>query len=487
MPGRILVVDDDARVADVLTALLQIAGYEVEVATTLAAARSALPRADLMILDLVLPDGSALDFCRQVRATPELARLPIIVLSGHGTPSDRTRGLEAGADDYVAKPFDGEELLQRVHTLLHTRRIEAELRERTRQLSALRHLTTILVNTVEVSEVAQRVANAVPEVFGADSGILGGVLCALDEAQRELTFFGMTDIPILREATAHLDQPARLFQARCDPPENLLGQVARDGLAREAVHLADFISPPASPTAAEQIERHLGMRGGVAMPVRAQGKRTGVFLFLSTRPPTALEPAERELMRDFVDTIGIALENVRLYAEAAHLMITDSLTGVANRRRFDQVLEEEISRARRLDYPVGLLLIDIDRFKEYNDRHGHQAGDRILQAVAQALRTSVRRTDLIARYGGEEFTAILPGTPVAGLRAVGEKLRQAVRAVRLNDLPEIAGVTVSIGGAAGTPPDLSADALVRAADMAQYLAKRAGGDRVHVVDTSPRP
>ncbi|MBX6772921.1 MAG: GGDEF domain-containing protein, partial [Chloroflexi bacterium] len=202
--------------------------------------------------------------------------------------------------------------------------------------------------------------------------------------------------------------------------------------------------------------------------------------------PGALEPAERELMHDFVDTIGIALENVRLYAEAAHLMITDSLTGVANRRRFDQVLEEEISRARRLDYPVGLLLIDIDRFKEYNDRHGHQAGDRILQAVAQALRASVRRTDLIARYGGEEFTAILPGTPVAGLRAVGEKLRQAVRAVRLDDLPDIPGVTVSIGGAAGTPPDLSADILVRAADMAQYLAKRAGGDRVHVVEAPPR-
>ena len=479
--GRILVVEDNLSTVKVLRELLEGDGYEVDVASTLADGLRKIRCVDLTMLDVVLPDGNALDLCRLVRATPDLARHPIILLSGRGSATDRARGLKAGADDYLAKPFDSEELLVRVRTLFHTRRVESDLRQHTRQLSALRHLTTILVNTVEVADLAQRIVNAVPEVFGADSAFLGGVLCSVDSVSRSMRVHAMTDTPLTREAAKLLDYPLQEYQASFDPPVNLLQRVAAEGTAQESAHLADFIAPTVPRPVASEIEGLVGMRGGMAMPVRAQGKLVGAFFFILKKPVSEITTLERELMRDFVDTIGIALENVRLYVEAAQLMVTDGLTGVANRRRFDQALDEEIRRARGLGYPVGLLLIDVDHFKRFNDRFGHQIGDRILQAVAQTLSASVRQTDLVARYGGEEFTVILPGTPLSGLTPIGEKLRQAVRALRLDGVPDIPEVTLSIGATSAAPPQLSADALIRCADSAMYLAKNTH-DSVRVVD-----
>ena len=503
--GRVLVVEDNPGVAQVLRGLLEGDGYRVEAAVSLADATRKIRDADLTLLDVVLPDGNGLDLCRLVRATPEIARHPIILLSARGSASDRARGLKAGADDYLAKPFDAEELLARVRTLFHTRRIEADLRQHARQLSALRHLTTILVNTVEVSDLAQRVTDAVPEVFGSDSAFLGGVLCSVDSVGRWMNVHAMTDSALTRAAARLLDRPLQNYQSSFDPPINLLQKVAFDGSAQESAHLAEFVSPTVPVAIASEIGALVGMRGGVAMPVRAQGKLVGAFLFVLSKEVSEISALDRELMRDFVDTIGIALENVRLYAEAAQLMVTDSLTGVANRRRFDQALNEEINRARRytdflargqppdnqvsddprrvrpLNYPVGLLLIDIDHFKSFNDRFGHQVGDRILQAIAQTLRASVRQTDLIARWGGEEFTVILPGTPASALLIIGEKLRQAVRSLRLEGVLDLAEVTLSIGGTSAAPPHLSAEALIHDADTAMYLAKTTH-DCVRVID-----
>ncbi|MGH2457723.1 MAG: diguanylate cyclase [Chloroflexota bacterium] len=469
--GRILVVEDNPGIAEVLRGLLEIQGYQVDHAGTLAEALRKIRAADLTVLDVILPDGNALELCRLVRATPELARHPIILLSARGSATDRALGLKAGADDYLAKPFDAEELLARVRTLFHTRRIEADLRQHARQLSALRHLTTILVNTVEISGLAQRIADAVPEVFGTDSGFIGGLLCSVDPETRSMRVHAMTDVPVTRAAATLLDRPLQNYGSSFDLPTNLLQKVALTGIPQEAVHLADFVSPTLGRDIAEGVEVMVGMASGVAMPVRAQGKQVGTFLFVLAKPVTEIAVLERELMRDFVDAIGIALENVRLYAEAAQLTVTDSLTGIANRRRFEKVLDEEIARARRLGYPVGLLLIDVDRFKDFNDRHGHQVGDRVLEAIARCLSVGVRQTDLVARYGGEEFTVILPGTTVSGLAAIAEKLRQSVHALQFDDLPGMSMVTLSIGATSAEAPSLSAESLIRDADNAMYLAK----------------
>ncbi|HVB96164.1 MAG TPA: diguanylate cyclase [Chloroflexota bacterium] len=481
-PHRILVVEDDPSVASLLRDLFGNDGYVVRTAGSLAMAREILRDVDLTVLDVMLPDGSGLDLCREIRLTSSLARHPILLLSAHGQAPDRIAGLEAGADDFLPKPFDNDELLARVRTLLHTRLIETALRQHTRRLNALRHLTTILVNTVDVSDLAQRVVNAVPAVFGSDAAFLAGLLSTVDPVAKTIQGNAVTDTPLVHAVLSFLERPLREYECSYDPSVNLLHQVALHGTPREANQLADFISPPFLRATADEAEQILSMRGGVAMPVHVQGRLIGVFLFALAKPVTQINPLEREQMRDFVDTIGIALENVRLYAEAARLMVTDSLTGVANRRRFDQALAEEFTRASRLDYPVGLLLIDIDHFKVVNDQFGHQTGDRVIREISHTLNHVVRNTDIVARYGGEEFAVILPGAPEENLAAIGEKIRQAVHDWReSNTIAPGIQITVSVGGAAATPSGTSVDALINAADAALYQAKTAGRDCVRIV------
>jgi diguanylate cyclase (GGDEF)-like protein/PAS domain S-box-containing protein len=164
---------------------------------------------------------------------------------------------------------------------------------------------------------------------------------------------------------------------------------------------------------------------------------------------------------------------------------TDGLTGLLNRRAFDKTLEREWRRTLRDSSEVSLLLLDIDRFKSFNDRYGHQAGDDCLRAVSAAVCGAVRATDIVARYGGEEITVILPSTLITGAVEAAEKVRSAVAALRLSHEgnPDCGGgVTVSIGVAtalarAGGTMRMP-ECLLQAADVAMYKAKNEGRNRV---------
>ncbi|MEO8256882.1 MAG: diguanylate cyclase [Acidobacteriota bacterium] len=177
------------------------------------------------------------------------------------------------------------------------------------------------------------------------------------------------------------------------------------------------------------------------------------------------------------------------------LSYIDSMTGIANRRHFEEILETEWRRAFRGRTPMALLMLDIDNFKLYNDTFGHRAGDGCLTRVATVLDASVQRAgDLMARYGGEEFVAVLTGTDEAGGVEVAERLRAAVEelAIRLSD-DSLQVVTISIGVASGIPDETSSyEILLTAADKALYRAKRAGRNRVgtasgHLVSPVIRP
>ena len=177
---------------------------------------------------------------------------------------------------------------------------------------------------------------------------------------------------------------------------------------------------------------------------------------------------------------SIALQNAHLHGVARHLASTDELTQLANRRHFDEALRAEVGRAERFDDAVAVVVADLDNFKEVNDRHGHDAGDLVLQAFADVIRASVRDIDLPARYGGEEFTVLLPATDAEGGRQLAERLRTALQA-----LPIAIGEDVSVRvtcsfGVAGFPAESSAAALLRAADRALYRAKAAGKNAVVV-------
>ncbi len=167
------------------------------------------------------------------------------------------------------------------------------------------------------------------------------------------------------------------------------------------------------------------------------------------------------------------------------LALNDGLTGVANRRHFDDRLQRDWRNCRRRQVPLGLILIDVDHFKPYNDHHGHQAGDTALQRVAAALRDALRRPeDLLARYGGEEFVCLVPGADLEATRQTAEHLREAVAREHIPHDASPVGPQVSISlGVAASVPAADADdpaPLLKAADRHLYAAKQAGRNRVAV-------
>jgi diguanylate cyclase (GGDEF)-like protein len=193
-------------------------------------------------------------------------------------------------------------------------------------------------------------------------------------------------------------------------------------------------------------------------------------------------------------SLGVALlclgwAVMRRRARDAVLARVDALTGLANRRRFDETLLEEWSRARRFAAPLALLMIDIDDFKRYNDARGHRAGDQCLRDVSAVFALHARRAgDLAARYGGEEFTLLLPNTKPDEALRLAERVRASVQSLSCRDDSSAAEITVSIGVAARVPVDGEGpEGFVGEADAALYRAKESGKNRVCATDPSASP
>jgi diguanylate cyclase (GGDEF)-like protein len=159
------------------------------------------------------------------------------------------------------------------------------------------------------------------------------------------------------------------------------------------------------------------------------------------------------------------------------LASTDDLTGLTNRRRMIETLQEEIARIRRSGRPATLVIADIDHFKKFNDNYGHQCGDTVLQGVAQTLRTKLRTQDIIARWGGEEFLFMLPETDVAGAEIASRKLREAVAELRVDCGGRKLAVTMTFG-IAPLDHEVGIDESISHADDALYRGKESGRDRI---------
>jgi diguanylate cyclase (GGDEF)-like protein len=169
--------------------------------------------------------------------------------------------------------------------------------------------------------------------------------------------------------------------------------------------------------------------------------------------------------------------------ELAELATTDSLTGLSNRRHFDNAIRLESQRAQRAQAPLSLLMIDLDHFKAYNDRHGHQAGDQLLGTIGAAISHSVRRgTDIGARYGGDEFAVLLPDTPLSGAARIAEQIRSEFVA----DGADAGDAQISIGVACLTPENPADHTkLLNDADFALYRAKELGRNRIELAEPEP--
>ena len=220
-----------------------------------------------------------------------------------------------------------------------------------------------------------------------------------------------------------------------------------------------------------------GARHALAFPLRASDDTREVLGIVAvSRLALPFSTGERELFVSLAEQAALALGNVSLHERARRQAVTDALTGLANHRRFQEVLDAEVARAHRGE-EVAVLLLDVDDFKAIDDVHGHQQGDAVLREVASILRDSCREIDEPARYGGDELAVVLPGTDLAGAEQLAERVRQAIAR---RGIPLVSGdgeplrVSASLGVASEQGKVATAKGLLAGADTALYAAKRGG-------------
>ncbi len=253
------------------------------------------------------------------------------------------------------------------------------------------------------------------------------------------------------------------------------------GLADETFSAATHVLSNDRPETRHKLSRlthEEGIQSFVCMPLTSHANRMGVVYFYRKDRDYFLSD-EVEILTTFAHLAAGAIENARLHERTQDLAVTDKLTGLRNRRLFDDRLAEEIQRAARYAKPLSLLLFDIDDFKRVNDTYGHPAGDLVLQSLGQFFPGQLRQVDLAARYGGEEFTIILPETDFVGAKLVAERIRRSVAKspIKLPDGREIS-LTVSVGVACFPVCGDTVRTIIEHADQALYTAKQEGKNRV---------
>jgi diguanylate cyclase (GGDEF)-like protein len=358
-------------------------------------------------------------------------------------------------------------------TDLHARRIEdelelelkAQLEARVRELTLLSDLTHHLSATLELDQLLA----VTTELVGRGLGDHAFALLLSEEGTGDLVVRSVSGI----EETGSLGRRIR-------PGEGPAGWAA---LELATVLVKDVRSDSRRPV----LPWRQGAEGSIlAVPMIHQGACVGVLTF--ARPAVdAFPPEEVRFLESVAGQAAIATGNARLHQQMVRLSQSDALTGVHNRRSLFARLQMEVDRCERFGHPMALALIDVDRFRSFNEAFGHAAGDGVLKRVATILGESVRRVDLVARYGGEEFAVILPGADRAAALEAAEKLRAAVTAGAIPHGASSTGqVTISVGVAIWQDDAREADALIDCADAALYAAKRAGRDCVRAHEPGMR-
>jgi diguanylate cyclase (GGDEF)-like protein len=223
----------------------------------------------------------------------------------------------------------------------------------------------------------------------------------------------------------------------------------------------------------------------MCVPMMAHGEGLGL-LYLDSGPPGPSAPVpldlsepNQRLAKTFAEHAALALANLKLREILRTQSVRDPLTGLYNRRYLEESLERELRRAMRKKGSIGVMMLDVDHFKRFNDSFGHEAGDSVLRALSNLFRTQLRGSDVACRYGGEEFAIILPEATLEASRQRADQLREAAKAA----IAQFRGhsldtVTLSIGVATYPENGSNGEALLRAADAALYRAKQEGRDRV---------
>jgi diguanylate cyclase (GGDEF)-like protein/PAS domain S-box-containing protein len=220
------------------------------------------------------------------------------------------------------------------------------------------------------------------------------------------------------------------------------------------------------------------------LPLAAHGEAIGILHFRTIAPGDLPQPMLL-VASTFAEQLGLSVANIRLREALRIQAIRDPLTGLYNRRYLEEMMERETRRAVRTEQGLGVLMLDLDHFKNFNDTYGHDAGDTVLRETASFLLKSVRAEDIVCRFGGEEFVVILPAADLKVTQARAERIRSRLRELSVTHQGQSLGpITVSVGVAELPQHGISSKELLDSADAALYRAKREGRDRVMVADTS---
>lgn len=460
-PSKILVVEDNAELNRLMQKTLRREGFETtgvftgsETVKWLANNKNAI-----IILDYLLPDMNGNKLIQLI--TKERDDLPFVVITGHGDEKIAVEMMKKGAKDYIVKGPDFIDMLPHViNRVINDLKLEKELylaeqalREREADLSILYEISLAVSQTIDMQKLLNIILNTVTglEIFHVEKK---GGLFLIEDDRMDLVSYLDHDETFLK-----LHKSIRVGDCLCGLAAETGKVIVSQNCRHDQRHTITY--PGMKP------------HGHIIIPLIARGSVIGV-LYLYLPADFQIDKSKLKLFYSIGVQIGIALENAKLYEETRKVSLYDPLTGLANRRMMDIMLEKNFARSVRLDKPLSAIMLDIDYFKDYNDRLGHNAGDSLLVSLAAILLKETRKIDLVVRYGGEEFLVLLPDTEISKAGEVAERMRKKVE--------DSHGLTISLGVATYNKDMKTEEDLVIQADKALYQAKRQGRNRVEVYD-----
>ena len=452
---RILIVDDEPLNIKVLEAKLPSDEYEVIPAYS---GKEALEKVDdtppeVILLDIMMPEMDGYEVTKRLKADPKTSHIPVIMLTALTETKDKLKALDAGAEEFISKPVNGTELIARIKSMLRLSHYREQL----------------------------DIRSQLEESFACSVGQGEAVRVATDRPRVLLVEDNESDVKLIRSYLHRL--PYRLAVAAS-------GEEALIRAEREKIDLVllDIMLPGLDGFEVCHSLRKMEQTRHVQIVMitclsdlenKLRGIELGADDFL-VKPVNARELTGRiDILlkkKAYMDSLSKNCET------ALNSAIIDGLTGLYNNAYFKRFLDLEVKRSLRQGYPVSLVMIDIDDFKNHNDTLGHPAGDMILKECAQVIRDNVREIDLPVRYGGDEVAVVLPYCDTKSALHVIARIRQALAAhIFSNKLPLPAGsVTLSMGIAMSTSDAASAEELIEKADRMLYRAKNEGKDRISV-------
>ena len=452
MSARVLVVDDVPANAKLLEARLTAEYFDVVTAASGPEALAICERAqcDIVLLDVMMPEMDGFEVCRRLKSGPKTHHIPVVMVTALDQPSDRVRGLEAGADDFLTKPVSDIALVARVRSLTRLKLVTDELR--------MRALTS-----KEIGIQDPLVASL------TDSG-RGGRILVIDDRRASY------------ERVAKVLAGEHKVDIEVNPQEGLFHAAEGDyDLLIVSLGLENFDALRLC-SQVRSLERTRNVPILVVVEIEdnarlLRGLEIGVNDYL-VRPidPNELLARARTQIRKRRYSARLR-DNVQMSMELA---ITDPLTGLYNRRYMESHVTSLVEQALARGKPLALLVVDIDYFKAVNDAHGHDAGDDVLREFATRVKKSIRGIDLACRYGGEEFVIVMPETDMAVAAIVAERIRRRIAGEPFSIRSGAAAldVTISIGLAALAGVEDTPAHILKRADQALYRAKRDGRNRV---------